>query len=548
MRLADDRTAARGQLRWRLLSLLAMSGVVLLTACANIANLLAVRSDRRWSELSMRSALGATRGRLMRLLLVEGTVIATLGAVVAVACAAAGARAVFVLMPAGARLSMFEAGVPALDLRVLVYSLLAGTAVALLASIWPALRGARATESTRIAGATPDRRKMTAALQSAQTALALVLVTGAALAGASFAKTVDHDLGFDPKGLGWFSVRLPAESPRAPEARTAAFADILARTRATPGVTSAALGQPPLSSARGYFLRPGDTMGNTVWVDIRARIGLEYFRTVGMRVIEGREFSSADAASSGLVAIIDVAVARRFYSNRSPIGQRFQTGGRPESPWYTIIGVVNEAATSRFNAQPTAGGVYLPLSQANRASALIWVVIRSAGEIRTTLADATRAVQLAVPSARIDGAQTTDGYLDVEETFSGPRFYLSLMSVFAALALFISSIGLYGVMSFGVAQREREIGVRVALGSSAERICWLVVGDALRPVGIGIGLGLVAALALTRYIAPFLFAVNPRDPMALAASAAVLLIAAAAACAGPLRRATGGDPIHALRG
>jgi predicted permease len=549
--LGDDRSARLDSTHRRAWLLLMMCGMVLTIACANVANLLAARSDRRWNELAMRSALGATRARIVRLLLTEGALIATLASGVALACASGLIDALFLLMPPLERQRMFEAGVPAIDSRVLGYSLLVGALVALLASVWSARRGAGATMAPRVADGTPDRRWATAVMQTAQIGLALMLVTGASLTAASFSRTVNHDLGFRPDGLGWLVVEPPANRFPTPEARGLEFERILERIRHLDGVSSAAFGQPPLQPVGNYLFRAGAPAGDVsrAMIDVRLRIGAGYFATVGMTLIAGRDFGPEDAATSTPVAIIDEDTARRLFGDASPIGQRVQRSPRPGTPQFTIVGVVNTASTSRFTSTPSQrlpGGAYFPLSQMLAQSPGAWLMIRSSQPIGGVLAEAARAVSSDTPGLRVV-RQTVAGYLEAEETFSTPRFYLFLMAICGSVALCLASTGVYSVLAFSVGQREREIGVRMALGASTGRIGRLVIGDALRPVGAGLVIGTIASLLLSTYIASFLYGVSPRDPAAFIVSATVLVASALVACIGPLRRATGQDPIRAIR-
>lgn len=542
--IRDGRNAARGVFRTQLLSLLAMSMLVLLIASANMANLLSVRSERRREELALRSALGATRARLSRAVIVEGAVICALGGAFAVVLASFGGRAFFVLMPPSTRQAIFEAGVPAIDHRAFVFSLATCAIVALLASVWPALRGAAVTAGARIVGDRPQRRRMTMVLLALQVALALMLVTGTSLMAASFVVSVRHDLGFRTNGLGWLGLRLPSTRYATAPARNAAFDGIRQAIRARPGVDAVAFGMPPLMSVRAEFVLPDAPAQDAAWVQMQRGIDPGYFSTAGMQLLAGRAFGLEDRLNGPPVAVIDERAARRFFAG-SPIGKRFTFLGARTAP-YTIVGVVNAADSWRFNMGEALPSVYLPLSQ--DPAPAVHVMIHAGRDLGAALADAGAAVATLDPGIEVSEPYTVASYLEKVETFSSPRYYLAIASLFAGLALSIASIGLYGVLSFTVGQRRREIGVRLALGGTRGAIRRLVVADALRPVVAGILIGAIGAMLGTRYLGAFLYAVDPRDPRFFAASALALICAALLAAVVPTRAATRVEVVTVLRG
>jgi predicted permease len=542
-RIADDRSAARGTLNRWLLGLLAMSIAVLIVGCANVANLLVVRAHQRAPELAMRTALGATRGRLLRLLLIEGAVLAVASVTLALAASAAGVNAIINLIPPLMRQGMFEAGEPSIGGRVLLYSLAAGTVAIILAGAWPAWRGAPLAARSRTEA--PQRQRVGAALQGAEVALTLIVVAAAITMSTSFWRTVRHDLGFESAGLGWLAVSWPIDRAAPRDTPDARLATVLDTVRAVPGVTAAALGQPPLLPVGADVRRADDVSGTPLSVDLRVGIGPGYFGVLGMHIREGREILREDVAAGARVAIIDESAARHLFSTGSAVGQRIRLGRRDGGPEFEVIGVVNDASTSDFNRRTRAGGVYLPLGQLS-PPASAFIDVRASRNIGDVLAETSRALS-ALPSMRVSSPQTTATFLESKETFSSPRFFLMLTVTFAVLTLIVGSVGVYGLLSFDVGRRRRDIGIRMALGAPARRLQWSVAVRMLVPVAAGMAAGTALWLAIIPRAAPFIFGVEPRDARIVAASAALLAIAALVACVAPLRRAVGADVLNALK-
>ena len=547
--LGANRTAVRGSVQTPLTLLLAATGLVLLVACANIANLLSARSAGRRHELAMRSALGASRARLARLLLVEGAVLAALGGTMAVLLAIGTLKALLVLMPSRMllRSGLFSVSLPEIDWRVLAFTVAATVIVTTLSALWPSIRGSRVgqlatlADANRVAGMSIERRRMSVVLQAIQVALALVLATGAGLFGASFLKIVRADLGFDPEGLLSVAAQLPAGRYKAPEAQGLLLEQALDRVRAIPGVRSATLGSPPPATGNGRFVRHGarEASGS---IAIRYA-GTGYFSTTGIHVVAGREFGPADTPSSTPVEIIDEAGARRLFGGESPLGQQFTYS--PYAPEMTIVGVASVVAGAGFATGSESAGMYFAQSQHSRSN--VTFVVRVDGDAAGIL----RAVEDGILSIDRDIKLTNAGpvtdYYERMDTYAIPRFYMSLISLFALMALVTAAVGLYGLLAYSVGQRQREIGVRVALGSSIPQIRWLVFAEAMRPVLAGLVMGLIGAWLATGALASFLYEVSPRDLPTFAWSAAVLLAVVLIATIGPVRRATGVDPIQALR-
>ncbi|MEO6223966.1 MAG: ABC transporter permease, partial [Vicinamibacterales bacterium] len=334
----------------------AIAGIVLLVACANITNLLAARGDGRRQELAVRAALGATRGRLSRLLLCEGAVLAGLGGLLALVLAKWTAGAVVELMPSRMSAQFFRVGLPDIDWRVFAFASSATCLVALLSALWPALRGSTIGRFStliaggKVAGVSRDRRRVSFALQAAQIALAMVLATTSALFATSLSRMLSTDLGFDPEGLAYAEVQLPAGFAKS-GARNGVLDRLLERVRATPGVQHASIGNSPAITHIGRFVRSGDPELPANRANLKVRYASPgYFETAGIRLVAGRDFTAADTMTSPPVAIIDETGARAAFPGESPLGQTFSSGfGAPSK---TIVGVVSSVAGPDF-AKPT---------------------------------------------------------------------------------------------------------------------------------------------------------------------------------------------------
>ena len=548
--LDDFRRAGTSELRTPLLMLLATAGLVLLVACVNVANLILTRGAARREELALRVALGASRGRLVRLLLAEGIVVAGLGGAAAVLLATWTLDALVAFVPERLAYGMFQVSVPELDARVLLFAIVTTAAVALLSSLWPALRASRAVfrasieVGPQIAGETRDRRRVTRMLQGVQIGLAFALAMVAGLFATSFATMLATDLGFDPRGLG--AVRFTVSRAHYPtaDAQRAAVAEAVDRVRATPGVLRAAIGDTPASAFVGDLYRPGDP--NRVALSVRL-VGPGYLDTAGIRLVSGRDFGPEDRLGSPLVAIIEEEGARRIFGDRSPIGQRFSH--RPIGPTAvadtTIVGVAASVKRHDFTRPSSRAGIYLPEAQDDVAWP--YFIFRTDRELPAALASVRTALESHDPSIRITSIGAATDRYETMETFVTPRFYLVLVSMFAVLALVTTSVGLYGLLAHAVGQRRREIGVRVTLGATPGQVRRLVLREALGPVIAGIAIGGLATWWTTGLIGSLLYGIGPRDPRALMAAAAALVLTSAVAAIVPVRRATGTDPVHALR-
>jgi predicted permease len=527
-----------------MLLLLATAGVVLLIACVNVANLLLTRGGARRPELAMRAALGASRGRLARLLLAEGITVAVLGGVAAVLLATWSSGALTQLMPDRLRSSLSVVSEPGVDWRVLTFAVVVTAVVALLSAGWPAISASRVElrsaleQGDRLAAG--GRQRASRLLQAGQVALAFVLASTAGLLATSFAAMLTADLGFDARGLGVVSFTLPEGRYESRDAKTAAMDDVVTRVRATPGVKMAAIGGSPAATGSGNMLLPGGA--ETVASLAFRTVGLDYMQTAGIRLVAGRDFGPEDSPSSPLVALIDDVGARHVFGDELPIGKRFTYS--PYVPEVTIVGVAERVAASDFASRPDRVGVFLAASQNNPPTSLLVRADRNLGEM---LADVRRAIEAFDSGIVIRSTGEAVDYYETMETYATPRFYLVLISTFAVLALATTSIGLYGLLAHAVGRRRREIGVRIALGAAPGRIRRLVLAEALMPVVVGLALGGLAAWWTLGLADSLVYAIGPRDPRAFAIAATALGLTAVAAVVAPVRRAMGVDPIVALR-
>jgi putative ABC transport system permease protein len=538
----DPRSSARrGSATSPLWFLMTASGLVLLIACANVANLLIARGSSRQEELAMRVALGASRGRIVRLLLAEGAAVALLGGVTAVMIASWSLGGVTAVLPPRMASGLFNVSAPSIDWRVLMFAMTVTSIVALASSVFPALSASRvalrhrAGSGINLVGLTRARRRASRVLEAVQVALALVVAITCGLFTTSFVELLRTDIGFDARGLGVITFNLPAGKYPSVDAQRAAIANLLERVRATPGVSKAAIGNSPAASSSGRFVLSGETRSSG-GSSIRG-VGDNYFETTGIHIVAGRSVGPEDLKQS-VVAVVDEADARRIFGSESPLGRRFTYS--PYAPEVTIVGLASHVATADF-AKPVSNiGVYLAESRPG-------FVVRMDGDLGTVLKGVRAALAQAEPGIRITSARAATDVYDTMETYSVPRFYFVLVSLFGVLALVTAGVGLYGLLACAVAQRRREIGVRVALGATPAEIRTLVLTDAFAPLAAGAAVGAFAAWWTGGLLMSLLYGVTPRDARAFVIGFATLAITAAFAAVIPVRRATGIDPIISLR-
>ncbi|HVQ14159.1 MAG TPA: ABC transporter permease [Vicinamibacterales bacterium] len=532
----------RAQLSEAFIALTAMVAIVLLVACANVANLLLARSAARARELAIRIAVGATRARLVQQGLVESVLLATIGGAAGWVFGQWSSSVLASAFLATSRDQLPEVYSP--DVRVLIFTAAVSIATALLCGLLPAARTARSDSqgalvvTSRSTGGPSIMRGMRP-LVAAQLALAVVVVFAAALLGRSlvnFAKVdpgydTDHlvSVSFSPSASGYSAAQIPALSTRLVDA-----------VKTTPGFVSAAVATCGLLDncqySSSYFI-DGDRARDQVELD-ENYIGPGYFTTAGIPIAAGREFDDRDRDGGALVAIVSESVAKRYYPGLDPIGRRI--GDREFTA--EIVGVVGDVRPRELREAPIPM-LYLPMRQwPNRPNNL---AIRVSGDPSTAIASVRTALQRAEPGLVLDNVGTMA--LQIDRNILRERLVTYLAAAFGALALLLGCIGLYGVLSYSVARRTQEFGVRLALGARPFDLTRDVLGDASRVALAGTAIGLLAALWVSGLLEALLFQVSTFDPVVAVASAALLLVATLAASYLPARRAARVNPIAALK-
>jgi len=535
-----------GAVRPAMLTMLAAVGFVLLIACVNVANLLLARAEARQREIAVRVAIGAGARRLLRQFLVEGLLLSLSGAVCGLGLAFGGLR----LILAASRNSIPRAAEIGVDLRVLGFTL----GIALLASVFFGLAplvhllSANVHDSLKAAGsrltASVPAHRVRQAMVAAQLALALVLLIGTGLMLRAFWKLQAVQVGFQPSRLLTAQIRLPG-SVYPPNSRISLLSRLQQRLATLPGVVSATIvgGLPPLrpvdandTEIEGFVPRPGGPIQN---VDYYQVAGERYFETMGIALIEGRFFDPRDGEGAPATVIVNQTMARTFWPGQSAIGRRIN----PDK-WRTIVGVVGDVKNAGLD-KPAGTELYLPYRQAGDSLGGACVVVRAARD-PLSLVPALRAQVAALDSSLpIASVQTMEDVLLAAQ--SRPRFLTLLLTLFSTVALALAAVGIYGVMSYSVAQRTSEFGIRVAMGAQRTQILGMVIGQGLRLGLIGSLAGAVGAFALTRFLRGLLFGIDPLDAATFLATALPFLAVILAACYLPALRATRVDPNSALR-
>ena len=544
-----------GEVRRALLVLLAAVGFVLLIACANVANLQLARAASRGREMAIRTALGAGRGRIVRQLLTESLMIAAAGGAVGLLLAAWGVDLLVAAMPE----DIPRAGGIGLDARVLGFTaavtLLTGLAFGLAPALQSSSTGSTGKadltgslkEGGRGASEGARRNRTRSLLVVTEVALSLVLLAGAGLLLKSFRHLLDVHPGFNPNGVLTASVALP-NGKYAEDARQAAFfQQTLSRVAALPGVAAAGVVDPmPLGGSMAMNIlsvegRPPLKAGERLATNSRV-ISADYLKAMGIPLLRGRTLSERDHADAPKVMLINESFARRFLPNEDPIGQRIRLTIAPNFV-AEVVGVVGDVKHRSLDreAGPEAYASYLQVP-----TPIMSLIVRAASGDPLNLAVSVRqAVQQVDKDQPLYDVKPMTAWLN--ESVARQRFNLLLLAVFAAVALLLAAIGIYGVINYSVTQRTHEIGIRVALGAQRRDVLKLIVGQGLALTLAGVACGVAGAFALTRLMAGLLFGVTATDPLTFAGVAALLVIVAFVACWIPARRATKVDPIIALR-
>ncbi|CAN5132696.1 ABC transporter permease [soil metagenome] len=536
-----------GQIRPALLVLLGAVGFVLLIACVNIASLLLGRAVAREREVAIRTALGAARGRLIRQLLTESLLLALAGGGLGLLFAFWGTDLLVGLSPPGTP----RIGEVGIDAQVLGFALALSLCTGLLFCLVPALQASRPV-LTRTLGdrgggrSTAASRRTRSALMVDEIAIALTLLVGAGLLMRSFGRLIQVDVGFDPANVLVANLALPQAQYEEDPPRVAFYEQLLERVGSLPGVRGAgAISVLPLGGddADVSFTIEGRPPPDPERVPVAqfriATVG--YFRAMGMTLLAGRVFTDRDRADAPRVAVITETMARSLWPGEDAVGKQF----RPQSfgePLVTIVGVIEDVHHFGLDQEPRPE-YYFPHAQLPART--MTLVARTTGDplgLSGTLREQVRSLDPRLPVADI----TTMEQL-VARSVALPRLYLSLFGVFAAVALLLASIGIYGVTAFSVTRRTQEIGVRMALCARGGDVLAMIVRQAMALAGIGLGIGLVAALFLSRTLASLLYGLSPTDPLTFAGVAALLAAVALLAAYLPARRATRIEPMVALR-
>jgi predicted permease len=544
-----------GQFSKTLYMIAAAVGLLLLIACSNVANMLLARATARGKEMAIRSAVGASRMRLVGQLLTESLLLALGGAIVGCLFSYAGIKGLVTLIPEDGLIpSEVELR---LNLHALLFSL--GTAVGSVAlfGLAPALQTVRKDlveplkDAGKGAGGSSRRGRLRNALVVFEVALSLVLLSGAGLMMRSFVKLQQMDLGFNPGNILYAGLPFPKSQYTTAAEKQRFFEQLLSRLRALPGVVAATetTTLPPFGGISSEI----DIVGKTHTEKWRAIISLcseGYFPTLQLRTILGRTLSEIEVNSARKVAVVNQTFVNKFLGNEDPIGRKVKINmleSMPDSPVkepvFEIIGVISDAKNQGIRDAPSPE-MFVPYTITGAFERGIMVrtstpPLSLINDVRREISAMDRNVALSLTSSLED--------LLMQYTYAAPRFGLVLMVVFASVGLALVALGVFSVIGYTVARQTHEIGIRMALGAGHADVVWMVLRRGLQLVGLGLGAGLLASFAVTRVIANQLWEVSPRDPLTLVASVIVVALAGLAACYFPARRATRVDPLVALR-
>ena len=557
MRLDLLQTQIIGGARTAVLVLQGAVVFVLLIACANLANLLLARAESRQKEFAVRAALGAGRVQLLRQFLVEGGVLSLLGAALGLGIAVAGVRALLVAYPD----SLPRSADVTLDLGVLAFTLVIGLATGAVFGFAPLLHVAPdatanalregGQRTTAGAGSHWIRR----VLVSTEVALAVALVIGAGLLLRTVMNLSNVDSGFNRSRMVTFGLSLPAAKYQQQTQVIDFYRRLIDQLTALPGVQSVAAmdGLPPLrrvdandTDIEGYKAPPNGPFAN---VDYYQYATSRYVETMGIPVVEGRSFLPSDAEGP-FVALINETMARTFYNGQSPIGRRVRVSAPPSAnvPWFTIVGVLKDVKQGGLDKK-TGTELYFDIEQAYRIPNSIPntmnLVLRTSATPEALSPSIHRAVESLDPSLPIVKLQTMDDVF--ADAIGRPRLLAQLLGIFAGLALLLAAIGAYGVLSYMVAERRREIGIRMALGADRGSVLRMVMGQGLGLTAVGIVAGLAVAFGMNRVLTSLLFGVRPTDPLTISAVVGLMIVVALVACLLPAHAATRVDPMIVLR-
>jgi predicted permease len=550
-RVVSLQTHLVGESSMALMLLLGAVALLLLIACANVANLLLSRAASRHKEIAIRLALGATRLRLVRQLLVESVLLGLLSGMVGLLLGWWGVDLMRRLLPVDFPRAQ-DIGV---DLRVLGFTLLVSLVTGIVFGLVPALQSTNPDvneslkESVRGSTSGRNRNRVRSLLIVAEVALSLVLLIGAGLLFRSFLRLQAVELGFRPQNLLTFRLTPSGANFREDPQYINFYSQVAERVKTLPGVDSVGMiNTLPLvkGPTTAFRVEGRPLLTQDKWPGVNYRnVSPDYFRAVNAPILKGRSFDAHDNESAPLVVLVNQSLVRRDFANEDPVGKKINFGGtRPDGQpiWFEIVGVVADVRSLELNSEPTPE-IYTSYMQDPFAG--MSYVVRSQIEPESLIPavrEAVRQVDKAQPVAEVRKMEQI-----VSEAAAQPRFNSLLLGIFASIALLLAAAGIYGVMSYSVTQRTHEIGVRMALGAQTRDVLRLVVGQCLRLTLVGLALGLVCAFALTRVMATLLYGVKPTDPWTYASGALLLSVVALLSCYLPARRATKVDPLVALR-
>jgi putative ABC transport system permease protein len=535
-----------GSIRPALLTLLAAVGVVLLIACANVANLLLVRASVREKEIAIRTALGAGRTRLVMQMLAESLVLAFAG----------GALGVLIAYFAIAPIQSLSAGsIPraqsiAIDATVLAFATAVSILTGILFGLAPAWQVSRSSLASVLkeggrSSVGSGGRWVRNGLLVAEVAMSIVLLAGAVLLLRSFARLTNVDPGFQPEHVLAFRVGLPEATYPKDHNRIAFFDRLLESLGSRPDATSAGMIQ-ALPMRGDYLLsftiqgRPAPKPNEGPSANYRV-ISPDYFRTLGIPLRRGRTFTAQDGPNSPMVAVVDQKFAERHFPGEDPIGKGIDIGNGTDG-YYEIVGIVGDVRQMSMDSNPNPT-MYVPYAQ--DVFSTMWVVARTNGDpagLGPVVREVVRSIDPTLPAYAITPLATV-----VSDSVAQRRFSMLLLGTFALMALFLAAVGLYGVVAYTVSQRTQEIGLRMAIGAQQGDVLRMVVGGGMKLAVLGVAVGIASALALAQVLATMLYEIKPFDPASYLATAAILMAVAILACYVPARRAMRVDPVVAMR-
>ena len=535
-----------------LLILLGAVALVLLIACANVANLLLARAASRRKEIAVRTALGASRGRLVRQMLTESVLVSVIGGAIGLALAAWSVDLLIAFAPDSIP-RLQEVGV---DRRVILFTAVAALATGLLFGLAPALRASRSSpnDALKEGGRSSDGGTHGGAgrlLVVSEVALSLILLIAAGLLTHSFARLQDVAPGFDSGDLLTLRLSLPQSRYSTFQKGEAFFDELFANLRRNPDVRAAsAVDALPFSGSGGsrtFHIEGREEKRPEDQTEEQLRLVADgYFAAMKIPILKGREFTERDSLGHPRVAVVNEALARKHWPDASPIGKRVSFS-RDDPQWYEIVGVAGNIKHRGLDARDRPE-LYVPYRQPLFAG---WTVRPMYVVVRTTTAPAGAVAAVRREVARVDRDQPISDVRTMDEridhSLSSRRFSLVLLAAFASLALTLAAIGIYGIVAYSVTERTREIGVRLALGAQRRDVLGMVIGQGMTMIGTGTVIGVAAALLLTRLMSSLLFGISAADPITFLAIPILLVAVAFVACYVPARRATRVDPLQALR-